>query len=45
MTSHAATARRTGVLGALAVLWRFSRPHTLIGTFVSATGLYLIAVH
>ena len=44
MTSHAATARRTGVLGALAVLWRFSRPHTLVGTFVSATGLYLIAV-
>jgi homogentisate phytyltransferase/homogentisate geranylgeranyltransferase len=45
VTSHAAAARRTGVLGALAVLWRFSRPHTLIGTFVSATGLYLIAVH
>ena len=45
MTSHAATARRTGVLGALGVLWRFSRPHTLVGTFISATGLYLIAVH
>jgi homogentisate phytyltransferase/homogentisate geranylgeranyltransferase len=42
--SHAAAVRRTGVFGALAVLWRFSRPHTLIGTFVSATGLYLIAV-
>jgi homogentisate phytyltransferase/homogentisate geranylgeranyltransferase len=43
VTSHAAAAvRRTS---ALAVLWRFSRPHTLIGTFVSATGLYLIAVH
>jgi homogentisate phytyltransferase / homogentisate geranylgeranyltransferase len=44
VTSHAgaATAGRTGALG---VLWRFSRPHTLIGTFVSATGLYLIAVH
>jgi homogentisate phytyltransferase/homogentisate geranylgeranyltransferase len=27
------------------VLWRFSRPHTLVGTFVSAVGLYLIAVH
>jgi len=26
------------------VLWRFSRPHTLIGTFVSAAGLYAIAV-
>ena len=45
MSSHAAAVRRTGVLGALGVLWRFSRPHTLIGTFVSATGLYLIAVH
>jgi len=45
VTSHAAAVRRTGVLGALGVLWRFSRPHTLIGTFVSATGLYLIAVH
>jgi homogentisate phytyltransferase/homogentisate geranylgeranyltransferase len=45
VSSHAAAVRRTGVLGALAVLWRFSRPHTLIGTFVSATGLYLIAVH
>ena len=44
MTSHAATARRTGVLGALGVLWRFSRPHTLVGTVISATGLYLIAV-
>jgi homogentisate phytyltransferase / homogentisate geranylgeranyltransferase len=44
VSSHAAAVRRTGVLGALGVLWRFSRPHTLIGTFVSATGLYLIAV-
>jgi homogentisate phytyltransferase/homogentisate geranylgeranyltransferase len=42
VTSHAAAARQSGVLG---VLWRFSRPHTLIGTFVSATGLYLIAAH
>ena len=41
MTSHAAAVGRTGALG---VLWRFSRPHTLIGTFISATGLYLIAV-
>jgi homogentisate phytyltransferase/homogentisate geranylgeranyltransferase len=44
VTSHAAAVRRTGVLGALGVLWRFSRPHTLLGTFISATGLYLIAV-
>ena len=41
MTSHAAVVRRTSVLG---VLWRFSRPHTLVGTFISAAGLYLIAV-
>jgi homogentisate phytyltransferase/homogentisate geranylgeranyltransferase len=45
VSSHAAAVRRTGVLGAVAVLWRFSRPHTLLGTFISATGLYLIAVH
>jgi homogentisate phytyltransferase/homogentisate geranylgeranyltransferase len=42
VTSHAAAVGRTGALG---VLWRFSRPHTLVGTFISATGLYLIAVH
>jgi homogentisate phytyltransferase/homogentisate geranylgeranyltransferase len=42
VTSHAAVVGRTGALG---VLWRFSRPHTLLGTFISATGLYLIAVH
>jgi homogentisate phytyltransferase / homogentisate geranylgeranyltransferase len=41
VTSHAAVVRRTGAVG---VLWRFSRPHTLLGTFISATGLYLIAV-
>ena len=33
--------RRTGAPG---VLWRFSRPHTLLGTFISAAGLYAIAV-
>ncbi|MBA3326993.1 MAG: homogentisate phytyltransferase, partial [Solirubrobacterales bacterium] len=26
------------------VLWRFGRPHTLIGTFVSVVSLYLVAV-
>ena len=41
MSSHAAVVRRTSALG---VLWRFSRPHTLVGTFISAAGLYLIAV-
>jgi homogentisate phytyltransferase / homogentisate geranylgeranyltransferase len=44
VTSHAAAVRRTGVLGAVGLLWRFSRPHTLLGTFISATGLYVIAV-
>jgi homogentisate phytyltransferase/homogentisate geranylgeranyltransferase len=42
VSSHAAAVRRTSALG---TLWRFSRPHTLIGTFVSAAGLYAIAVH
>jgi homogentisate phytyltransferase / homogentisate geranylgeranyltransferase len=37
----AAVGRRTGALG---VLWRFSRPHTLLGTFISAIALYVIAV-
>jgi homogentisate phytyltransferase / homogentisate geranylgeranyltransferase len=41
LTSHAAAVRRTGAAG---VLWRFSRPHTLLGTFSSAAGLYAIAV-
>ena len=41
MTSHAAAVRRAG---ALSVLWRFTRPHTLLGTFISAAGLYAIAV-
>jgi homogentisate phytyltransferase / homogentisate geranylgeranyltransferase len=30
--------------GPLGVLWRFSRPHTMIGTALSVLGLYLIAV-
>jgi homogentisate phytyltransferase / homogentisate geranylgeranyltransferase len=41
VTSHVAAVRRPA---ALSVLWRFSRPHTLVGTFLSAAGLYLIAV-
>jgi homogentisate phytyltransferase / homogentisate geranylgeranyltransferase len=41
VTSHVADVRRPA---ALSVLWRFSRPHTLIGTFLSAAGLYAIAV-
>jgi homogentisate phytyltransferase / homogentisate geranylgeranyltransferase len=45
--------QRSAVLGAgervaranpLAALWRFGRPHTVIGTLTSITGLYLIAV-
>lgn len=30
--------------GPLTVFWRFSRPHTMIGTALSVVGLYLIAV-
>jgi homogentisate phytyltransferase / homogentisate geranylgeranyltransferase len=41
LSSDAAVVRRTGAAG---VLWRFSRPHTLLGTFISAVGLYAIAV-
>ena len=45
--------QRSAVLGAgrrveranpLVALWRFGRPHTVIGTLTSITGLYLIAV-
>jgi homogentisate phytyltransferase / homogentisate geranylgeranyltransferase len=36
--------RATGpTLAAASVLWRFSRPHTLIGTTVSILGIYAIA--
>jgi homogentisate phytyltransferase/homogentisate geranylgeranyltransferase len=31
------------VLGALDVLWRFSRPHTIVGTALSIVGLWAIA--
>jgi homogentisate phytyltransferase / homogentisate geranylgeranyltransferase len=41
VSSHVAAVGRAGALG---VLWRFSRPHTLVGTFISAVALYLIAV-
>ena len=42
MTGRAvAAAARSGRSGAL---WRFSRPHTIIGTTVSIVALYLIAV-
>jgi homogentisate phytyltransferase / homogentisate geranylgeranyltransferase len=30
--------------GGLGVLWRFSRPHTIVGTVLSVAGLYVIAV-
>jgi homogentisate phytyltransferase/homogentisate geranylgeranyltransferase len=36
--------RATGWPRALGVLWRFSRPHTLIGTTVGILGLYVVAV-
>ena len=41
MSVVAAAARRAGPLD---VLWRFSRPHTLVGTAISVVGLYAIAV-
>jgi homogentisate phytyltransferase/homogentisate geranylgeranyltransferase len=42
--AHAAPHRlaRTRSRGAAAVLWRFGRPHTLIGTATSILGIYLI---
>jgi homogentisate phytyltransferase / homogentisate geranylgeranyltransferase len=39
--ASAATRARAG---RLRVLWRFSRPHTVIGTALSVVGLYVIAV-
>jgi homogentisate phytyltransferase/homogentisate geranylgeranyltransferase len=36
--------RATSRAAALGVLWRFSRPHTLIGTTVGIVGLYVVAV-
>jgi homogentisate phytyltransferase/homogentisate geranylgeranyltransferase len=44
MTTPAAAAARVPAVAALGVLWRFSRPHTLVGTAISAAGLYVIAV-
>jgi homogentisate phytyltransferase/homogentisate geranylgeranyltransferase len=38
-----AIARPRGV-ASLAVLWRFARPHTIVGSAISVGGLYLIAV-
>jgi homogentisate phytyltransferase / homogentisate geranylgeranyltransferase len=39
----AGRARPRTAVAALAVLWRFSRPHTLIGTSLSIVSLYAIA--
>jgi homogentisate phytyltransferase / homogentisate geranylgeranyltransferase len=39
----AVTVERHGALRAADVLWRFSRPHTIIGTALSVAGLYVIA--
>jgi homogentisate phytyltransferase/homogentisate geranylgeranyltransferase len=42
------TAPAAGVVpargGALGVLWRFSRPHTIVGTALSVAGLFVIAL-
>jgi homogentisate phytyltransferase / homogentisate geranylgeranyltransferase len=43
MTSAALDARPT-VIRAADALWRFARPHTIIGTALSVAGLYAIAV-
>jgi homogentisate phytyltransferase/homogentisate geranylgeranyltransferase len=42
-TARPAVARLPAVRTA-AVLWRFTRPHTIIGTTLSVVGLYVIAV-
>ncbi|MEA2296068.1 MAG: homogentisate phytyltransferase / homogentisate geranylgeranyltransferase [Solirubrobacteraceae bacterium] len=42
-TALAAPLRRTRV--AAGVLWRFSRPHTAIGTALSVLGIFAIAAH
>lgn len=42
VAAPAGRARRAA--GALEVLWRFSRPHTVIGTTVSIVAIYLVAV-
>jgi homogentisate phytyltransferase/homogentisate geranylgeranyltransferase len=36
-------ARASGIARALGVLWRFGRPHTIIGTTLSVAGLYVVA--
>ena len=41
--TRAVTARALALPRALDVLWRFSRPHTIIGTALSIVGLYAIA--
>jgi homogentisate phytyltransferase/homogentisate geranylgeranyltransferase len=38
------TSERVARANPLVALWRFGRPHTVIGTLTSITGLYLIAV-
>jgi homogentisate phytyltransferase/homogentisate geranylgeranyltransferase len=40
---RAPRARAGAAAHALAILWRFGRPHTLIGTTLSVAGLYVVA--
>ena len=40
-----AAARTRRLRSAPGVLWRFSRPHTVIGTALSVLGLYVITLH
>jgi homogentisate phytyltransferase / homogentisate geranylgeranyltransferase len=41
--ARAGTANTTSPVAAMATLWSFSRPHTLIGTCFSIAGIYVIA--
>ena len=40
-----AAAAQARTVGAAGVLWRFSRPHTIIGTALSVAGIFAIAAH
>ena len=42
--AHPSVPRSLGRGGAVGVLWRFGRPHTVIGTSVGIAAIYCIAV-
>jgi len=43
--SGAVAAPLTRTRGAVSVLWRFSRPHTIVGTALSVLGIFAVAAH